>query len=76
MRRYGVPEPYEKLKELTRGRAVSEESMKEFIERLVLPDEAKMRLLKLIPHSYIGAAAELASNVDTAISSGNRMMTP
>ncbi|KAK4766249.1 hypothetical protein SAY87_007891 [Trapa incisa] len=67
MRRHGVPEPYEKLKELTRGRAVSEESMREFIDRLVIHDEAKQRLLKLTPHSYTGAAAELANNVDAAI---------
>lgn len=73
MRRFGVPEPYEKLKELTRGRAVSEESIREFIEGLELPDEAKIRLLKLTPGSYIGAAAELARNVHTAINSGSRM---
>ncbi|XP_031393756.1 uncharacterized protein LOC116205325 [Punica granatum] len=73
MRRFGVPEPYEKLKELTRGRAVSEESMREFIERLELPTEGKIRLVKMTPHSYIGAAAELARNVNTAISLGNRM---
>lgn len=67
MRRFGVPEPYEKLKELTRGRAVSQESITEFIEGLELPEEAKVNLLKLTPHTYIGAAAELAMNVDTAV---------
>ncbi|KAF6152030.1 hypothetical protein GIB67_010604 [Kingdonia uniflora] len=64
MRRYGVPEPYEKLKELTRGKAVTKESIREFIEGLELPEEAKANLLKLTPHTYIGAAADLARSVD------------
>lgn len=68
MRRYGVPEPYEKLKELTRGRAVTKESIREFIEGLELPKEAKSSLLNLTPHTYIGAASELASYVDAAVS--------
>jgi len=72
MRRYGVPEPYEKLKELTRGRAVTEESMRDFIQRLDLPSEAKANLLKLKPHSYIGAATELAKSVDVAVKMMNR----
>ncbi|OMO91876.1 Fumarate lyase [Corchorus capsularis] len=67
MRRYGVPEPYEKLKELTRGRAVTKESIKEFIEGLELPKEAKTGLLKLTPHSYVGAAIELAKTVDSTV---------
>ena len=68
MRRYGVPDPYEKLKELTRGRAVTKESMRVFIQGLELPQEAKTNLLKLTPHSYIGAAAELARTVDVYVS--------
>ena len=67
MRRYGVPEPYEKLKELTRGRAVNEESIREFIKGLDLPGEAKSQLLKLTPHTYVGAAAALAFAVDEAL---------
>lgn len=67
MRRYGVPEPYEKLKELTRGKAVTKESIKEFIIGLELPEEAKANLLNLTPHNYVGAAAELARNVDVAV---------
>ncbi|CAL1374657.1 unnamed protein product [Linum trigynum] len=63
MRRYGVPEPYEKLKELTRGRDVTKDSIREFIEGLELPEEAKSYLLELTPHNYIGAAAELARTV-------------
>lgn len=67
MRRYGVPEPYEKLKELTRGRAVTKESITQFIEGLELPKEAKSNLLKLTPHTYVGAAVELARTVDIAV---------
>ncbi|XP_022765051.1 uncharacterized protein LOC111310153 isoform X2 [Durio zibethinus] len=67
MRRYGVPEPYEKLKELTRGRAVTKESIREFIEGLELPKEAKTHLLNLTPHSYVGAAIELARTVDSTV---------
>ncbi|XP_062154592.1 uncharacterized protein LOC133862751 [Alnus glutinosa] len=73
MRRYGVPEPYEKLKELTRGRAVTKESITEFIKGLDLPEEAKTNLLKLTPHSYVGAAVELARNVDIAVDLVNGM---
>lgn len=73
MRRYGVPEAYEKLKELTRGRAVTEESIREFIEELELPKEAKSNLLKLTPHTYVGAAIELARGVDTAVKIVNGM---
>lgn len=60
MRRYGVPEPYEKLKELTRGRPVTKERITEFIQGLEIPKEAKTLPLNLTPHTYIGAAAELA----------------
>ena len=67
MRRYGIPEPYEKLKELTRGRAVTKESIREFIEGLELPKEAKTELLKLTPHSYVGAAIELARTTEKAV---------
>ncbi|HET7369693.1 MAG TPA: adenylosuccinate lyase [Gammaproteobacteria bacterium] len=62
MRRYGVPEPYEKLKELTRGRQIDRESLHEFVRGLEIPDEAKERLLALTPASYIGNAAEFARN--------------
>ncbi|XP_004300886.1 PREDICTED: uncharacterized protein LOC101290869 [Fragaria vesca subsp. vesca] len=69
MRRYGVPEPYEKLKELTRGKAVTKESIREFTKGLELPDEGKSILLNLTPHSYVGAAIELARTVDIAVNS-------
>nr|GMD42131.1 adenylosuccinate lyase-like [Ipomoea batatas] len=65
MRRYNVPEPYEKLKELTRGRTVTKESIREFIEGLEIPVNAKTVLLNLTPHTYIGAAAQLANNIES-----------
>ncbi|KAK7391055.1 hypothetical protein VNO78_19374 [Psophocarpus tetragonolobus] len=71
MRRYGVPEPYEKLKELTRGRAVTKENIRDFIESLDIPEEAKMNLLKLTPDTYVGAAAELARTVENAVNAVN-----
>ncbi|MGE5105140.1 MAG: adenylosuccinate lyase [Betaproteobacteria bacterium] len=64
MRRHGLPEPYEQLKALTRGKsAMTRETLRAFIETLALPDEAKARLLALTPATYIGAAAELARRV-------------
>jgi adenylosuccinate lyase len=60
MRRYGVPEPYERLKELTRGKAITRDAMHAFIASLPIPDAARTALLALTPASYIGKAAELA----------------
>ncbi|HEU4620588.1 MAG TPA: adenylosuccinate lyase [Burkholderiaceae bacterium] len=60
MRRYGVPNPYEQLKELTRGRAIDATLMREFIRGLVIPEDAKSRLLDLTPSNYTGQAASLA----------------
>ncbi|KAH6774130.1 L-Aspartase-like family protein [Perilla frutescens var. hirtella] len=71
MRRYGVPEPYEKLKELTRGRAVTRERIREFIEGLDIPIEAKKNLLDLTPHTYTGEAEGLAKNLNLLRSSVN-----
>ena len=62
MRRYGIPEPYEKLKALTRGQAVTRELLGEFIATLDIPDEEKVRLSALTPESYVGLAAELAED--------------
>lgn len=67
MRRYGVPEPYEKLKQLTRGRSVTKGSITDFIEGLDIPIEAKTNLLKLTPDTYTGAAYELARDVEKAV---------
>ncbi|MFC3339627.1 adenylosuccinate lyase [Paracandidimonas soli] len=63
MRRYGLPQPYEQLKALTRGKGIQEETLREFIRGLELPEEPKARLLAMTPRSYIGLAAELAAQV-------------
>jgi adenylosuccinate lyase len=60
MRRYGVELPYEKLKELTRGRAVTRETLHRFIEALPIPEPARQDLLALTPGTYVGLAEELA----------------
>jgi adenylosuccinate lyase len=64
MRRYGVPEPYERLKELTRGRrGITRESLAAFVDDLAIPDEAKAALRKLTPATYVGLAEALARRV-------------
>jgi len=63
MRRYGLPEPYEQLKALTRGHGITKDSMREFIGGLDLPVDAKQRLLNLTPGSYIGLAEALANDI-------------
>ena len=63
MRRYGIPEPYEKLKALTRGQAVSKAILLEFIKTLDIPDEEVKRLLALTPEAYIGLAARQAHDI-------------
>ena len=60
MRKVGMDHPYERLKELTRGRRVTAEIMRDFVAALPLPKADKERLLKLTPSSYIGIAAQLA----------------
>ena len=63
MRRYDIPEPYEKLKALTRGKdGIGQVALEEFIEKLEVPDAVKVELKKLTPASYIGLASELAKN--------------
>ena len=65
MRRYGVPNPYEQLKELTRGKGgITKQMLHQFIGGLALPEVEKARLLKMTPQSYTGKASELASNID------------
>jgi len=63
MRRYGVANPYEKLKELTRGKRVSRQDMRAFVESLELPASAKSELLQLTPWGYTGLASQLARSV-------------
>ena len=60
MRKVGMDRPYERLKELTRGRRVTAEIMREFVEALPLPAEDKARLMAMTPSNYIGIAAKLA----------------
>ena len=60
MRRYGIPEPYEKLKALTRGQAITPNILAEFVQSLELPEEAKAQLLALTPQGYTGNAAQQA----------------
>lgn len=63
MRRYGLPQPYEQLKALTRGRGITQDALREFIQGLDLPVEPKARLLAMTPRSYIGLAQQLATQV-------------
>jgi adenylosuccinate lyase len=63
MRRYGVPEPYEKLKELTRGVGIDRETLLAFVDGLEIPEEARVRLRALTPAGYTGNAAAQARKV-------------
>ena len=63
MRRYALPNPYERLKELTRGKAITRESIQAFIGTLELPEEEKARLMEMTPGNYIGKAVELAQRI-------------
>ena len=60
MRRYGLPQPYEQLKALTRGQGMTQTSIREFIAGLALPEADKKRLMALTPATYIGLAEQLA----------------
>jgi len=63
MRRFGLPEPYEQLKALTRGQGITKDSMRTFIAGLDLPADAKQALAELTPASYIGLADKLAHEI-------------
>jgi len=63
MRRYGIEEPYEKLKALTRGQAITSETLSTFLDTLELPDEAREVLKQLRPETYIGNAADQARKI-------------
>ncbi|AKU23604.1 adenylosuccinate lyase [Massilia sp. MB5] len=63
MRRYGIANPYEQLKELTRGKGISKEALREFITGLAIPQEAKELLLAMTPANYTGIAAQLAKQI-------------
>ncbi len=64
MRRYGIEKPYEKLKELTRGKRVDGDSMRAFIDNLELPEQAKAALREMTPASYIGRAVSFIAELD------------
>ena len=63
MRRYGLENPYEQMKALTRGKGITPEALKTFVENLDIPDDAKQRLLAMTPSNYIGNAAEQARDI-------------
>ncbi len=63
MRRYGIENPYEKLKELTRGKDMNQDSIQSFIQSLDIPENAKNDLMQMTPNSYTGIAAELAKKI-------------
>ncbi len=63
MRRYGIAQPYEKLKALTRGQRITPEGLREFIASLEMPEAAKAELSKLTPSTYIGNAIEQAKKI-------------
>lgn len=63
MRRYGIEKPYEKLKELTRGKRIDGEAMRNFIDGLELPESEKARLKEMTPANYIGQAIELTDKL-------------
>ncbi|WP_076418781.1 adenylosuccinate lyase [Colwellia sp. UCD-KL20] len=64
MRRYGIEKPYEKLKELTRGKRVNADSMREFIATLDMPQSARDELALMTPASYIGRAISFIAELD------------
>jgi adenylosuccinate lyase len=64
MRRHGLPDSYEQLKDLTRGRALTREILHQFIQGLALPAEARDYLLALTPQTYVGVAAKLVAYLD------------
>jgi adenylosuccinate lyase len=64
MRRYSVPNAYEQLKDLTRGKGgINRDTLHTFIKTLAIPDAEKTRLLAMTPASYVGRAAELAKQI-------------
>ena len=64
MRRHGVANPYEQLKHLTRGKAITKDVLHAFIRELDIPADERQRLLAMTPRSYLGKAAELALRID------------
>ena len=63
MRRYGIEQPYEKLKALTRGQRIDQAGMRDFIDGLALPEQVKSSLKAMTPATYIGNAAQQARDI-------------
>jgi adenylosuccinate lyase len=63
MRRCGIENPYEQLKELTRGKGISRAALQDFIAKLAIPQDAKDQLLAMTPASYVGLAEKLAKDI-------------
>lgn len=63
MRRYGIESPYEKLKELTRGRTIDQATIEAFVDTLDMPEQAKAELKALTPGTYIGNAVAQAKAI-------------
>lgn len=63
MRRFGIEQPYEKLKAFTRGHKITKTILHQFINELTLPDEIKQQLLEMTPGNYLGYAGELAKRI-------------
>jgi adenylosuccinate lyase len=74
MRRHGIAEPYEQLKALTRGKAITKDVLHEFIRSLAIPAGERDRLLALTPRAYVGLAATLAQ--DAAAEAASTTATP
>jgi adenylosuccinate lyase len=66
MRAHGIPNAYDQLKSYTRGRAMDERSMRDFIDSLALPSAAKESLGTLLPRTYLGLAPRLAHRTRTS----------
>ena len=67
MRRYGIKNPYEQLKALTRGQAIDAQTVAKFIKSLNIPDSAKQALSELTPENYTGNAKKLAQEIEKLI---------
>ena len=70
MRRHGLPNPYDQLKDFTQGKPITRELMQGFIQGLPIPDADKQRLLSMTPGSYTGLAAALAARWGTGTQAG------
>jgi adenylosuccinate lyase len=63
MRRFGIENPYEQLKAMTRGKGITREALQDFIRTLAIPEADRQRLLDMTPASYVGKAVELAKRI-------------